>query len=87
MLNDKDLLSIEEHLKDLRREAERDRLAHLALAGAAKRPSFVSRTLVWLGGELVHWGCQLQARYKMLELACDEAGNELTSATVQQRIY
>ena len=45
-------------------EAERHRLIRQALAGREKWDSSIHcRALTWLGGQLVAWGCSLQARY------------------------
>jgi hypothetical protein len=54
----------QEHYQELLLEAERHRLIRQALAGREKWDSSIHcRALTWLGGQLVAWGCSLQARY------------------------
>ncbi len=62
MLSEKDVLTWQEHYRDLFREAERDRIVHQALAQKEQIP-LVRRALVWLGSHFVAWGCYLQRRY------------------------
>jgi hypothetical protein len=59
-----------EHYKDLLREAERERLAALAVRGAERHPAGLAiqkRLLLSFGRRLSDWGCRLQARYGMIE--------------------
>jgi hypothetical protein len=63
MLNRQDILVRQEQCKDLRRAAQRERLARHALAGRDARRHPHSRALAWLGGRLIDWGCRLQTRY------------------------
>jgi hypothetical protein len=68
MLNEKDVFTWQEHYKDLMREAERDRIAHQALA---HKPHIHlhQRALAWLGSYFIAWGCNLQRRYAFGALA------------------
>ena len=51
---------------DRLREAQRDRLVRLALAGHRRRDRFHWRALTWLGGRLIAWGWHLQERYRVV---------------------
>ncbi len=62
MMIDKDVRVAQEHYKDLLREAERDWIAHQALARRQQAP-LQQRALVWLGSHFVTWGSYLQERY------------------------
>lgn len=57
------LLVRKEQIKDWLREAERDRLACLALAGQQRRERWVRRLLRFLGDRMVVWGRCLLERY------------------------
>jgi hypothetical protein len=52
-----------ERNKDMLREAQRERLARLALAGRERHDRFFCWALTWLGHRLVAWGQSLQERY------------------------
>jgi hypothetical protein len=51
---------------DRLREAQRDRLARLALAGHRRHDRFYCRALTWLGSRLIAWGWRLQERYRVV---------------------
>jgi hypothetical protein len=53
----------EGQVKEWLREAERDRLARLALAGRQGSGRFHCRMLAGLGRWMVAWGVRLQERY------------------------
>ncbi len=57
---DKNIRMIEEHRKDLLREAEQYRLAQQALAGASPKDGFRARLLRFLGQRLVNMDCHLK---------------------------
>ncbi len=58
-----DFYTRQEQIKDLQREAERDRLEQEALANAPQHDHFYCHALTWLGGRLVAVGQALQARH------------------------
>jgi hypothetical protein len=53
----------EEQIVEWLREAERDRLARLALAGRKRGAGPVCRVLAFMGRQMVAWGVRLQERY------------------------
>jgi hypothetical protein len=55
------LLALERN-RDLLREAQRDRLVRLALAGRKSPEPLFLRALAWLGCRLIIWGQNLQKR-------------------------
>ncbi len=57
---DKNIRMIEEHRKDLLREAEQYRLAQQAFAGAPPKDGFRTRLLRFLGQRLVNMDCHLK---------------------------
>ncbi len=57
---DKNIRMVEEHRKDLLREAEQYRLAQQALAGAPPKDAFRTRLLRFLGQRLVNMDCHLK---------------------------
>ncbi len=59
---DKDMRMIEEHRKDLLRQAEQYRLIQQARAGRPPRVNLWRRLLYWLGQRLINAGCLLQKR-------------------------
>jgi len=67
MLNPSDPLFVgrlvEERRAALLHEAEKERLARLALASATQSNPAHRRALAWLGGQLVAWGGKVQQRY------------------------
>ena len=58
-----DVVAQQERYVDLRREAERERLARVALNGSKRRARPYRHVLAWLGQRLVVWGWHLQVRY------------------------
>lgn len=88
MLSDKDLLMMQEHNKDLLREAEKERLLRRARKEMPREPNLFSRGLGWLGQQLVHWGCLLEKHYSpRLEPACgNDRSSSQTAAIFGQRI-
>ena len=58
-----DVLAQQDRYADLRREAERERLARHALNGRERHAHPYRHVLAWLGQRLVTWGWRLQARY------------------------
>ena len=63
MLRWLDIVVLQDRREDLLREAEKERLARLALAGRARRARLYCRVLSRLGHFLINWGWRLQARY------------------------
>ncbi len=63
MLSDKDILMQRERYKDLLRDAEHDRLVRQVHTQSHSRDKLHSRTLDWLGRQLVIWGMSLQEHY------------------------
>lgn len=57
---------VKEHIEDLKREAEQERLAASALkaqGSAQTTPKQIAAgTLIWAGERLSHWGNQLQGQ-------------------------
>lgn len=83
MLSDKDLLMMQEHHKDLLREAEIERLLRRAREEMPREPNLLSRGLGWLGQQLVHWGCLLEKHYSpRLEPACGNAHSSSQTSTI-----
>lgn len=59
-----EILAIE-HIRDLRREADQDRLAASARTAAPATPKRIAAgTLIWAGQRLTYWGNQLQREYQ-----------------------
>jgi hypothetical protein len=63
MLGWRDVVAHQERYKDLRREAERDRLILHELALIERENRLRCRAITWLGRSLVSWGWRLQERY------------------------
>lgn len=80
MLSEKDMLAWQEHHKDLLREAERDRIAHLALA-QKRQMHLHRRALAWLGSHFVAWGCNLQRRYAFGALQAERTASFDSAST------
>ncbi len=57
---DKNIRMVEEHRKDLLREAEQNRMAQQALAGALPKDGSRTRLLRFLGQRLVNMDCHLK---------------------------
>ncbi len=60
---DKNLRSIEEHHKDLLREAEQYRLVQQARAGIPARARIWARMLSWLNQRLIDLACLLKSLF------------------------
>lgn len=63
MLGYYDLLVQEERSEELLRQAERERLVHIALSNSIRNGRLYCRALGWLGSQMVGWGHSLQKRY------------------------
>ncbi len=60
---------IREHVKDLHRQAQQNRLAREAAGGSHSAPRFYAPLLARLGSWMTAWGLRLQARYgKIVEV-------------------
>lgn len=59
---------VKEHIEDLRREAEQERLAASAVRPqpqyAPTRRPFAATTLLWAGRQLSYWGDRLQKEHE-----------------------
>ena len=79
-LREIDLVMQREHYQDLLREAERERLAALAVPDGERRERRLVLSVTWerlllhLGRRLSDWGCELQMRSGMVE--CLEPAGE-----------
>ncbi len=83
MLSDKDLWVMQEHYNDLLREAEQERLLRRVRKGMPREPNILSRSLGWMGQQLVHWGCLLEKHYSpWLEPACGNARRSSPTPTI-----
>ncbi len=60
---DKNIRSIEEHRKDLQREAEQYRLVQQARTGISARAGIWLRLLSWLNQRLIDLACLLKSRF------------------------
>jgi hypothetical protein len=64
MLSWKDIKVAELHYKELLQEAERYRMVGFdEEAGRKRRPTFLSRPILWIAKRLIEWGSILQKRY------------------------
>ncbi len=59
-----DVLAYQERYKDMRREAERERLVRQARPSREKRRPVHGPAVIWLGRRLVAWGSRLQEPYR-----------------------
>ncbi len=59
MLSEKDIIYQAERYKDYMREADRDRLVRQATSSPAPQNRLYARALMWLGRQLVAYGCRL----------------------------
>ena len=75
MLSEKDMLMQMEHYKDLRRDAEHDRLVRQVNAQSHGRDKLRSRSLDWLGRQLVIWGMGLQEHYGSMTAKATESAS------------
>ncbi len=64
METDKNIRLIEEHRKDLLRQADQYRLVQQALASQPARIRFWSRLIHWIGELLINVGCFIQTSFR-----------------------
>lgn len=64
MLSNKFYAVQAEIYRDMRRQADQDRLVRLATAGRQVGDNVIWRAMAWLGRRLAAWGKSLQERYE-----------------------
>lgn len=69
MLRYQDILFQQERYKDLRRQAEKERLLRQVLTRSKHHSRLHHRLLIWLASRLIAWGQGLEERYRTVATA------------------
>jgi len=73
---DKNIRSVEEHRKDLLREAEQYRLVQLARSGRPPEDRIWTRLLNWLERRIIDLGCLLKSHFGGMARSSAETANQ-----------